>query len=85
MTRNLPEQWCASLRLGFEQKANGRTVLATREHKGPLLVQRALYPEGPDVCHVVILHPPSGIAGGDILGIHVKANHRAAAHHCADT
>lgn len=67
----LVDQWYASLKLGFGLGVNGRSVLKVREHKGPLLVQRALYPEGPDICHVAVLHPPSGIAGGDNLDIQV--------------
>ena len=51
----------ASLNLQFGLDANKRSVLSLREHKGPLLVQRTLYPEGPHICHVAILHPPSGI------------------------
>ena len=66
------DQWRAELRLGFGRDANGRSVLRVREHNGPLLVQRALYPEGPQICHVAILHPPSGIAGGDMLDIRVN-------------
>jgi urease accessory protein len=40
-------------------------------HKGPLRVQKALHPEGEDVCQILILHPPAGIAGGDQLRINL--------------
>lgn len=59
--------WCAELRLGF-RKSPGKTLLAERFRQGPLAVQRALYPEG-DLCHVYLLHPPGGVAGGDCLNI----------------
>ncbi|WP_275097100.1 urease accessory protein UreD [Sedimenticola hydrogenitrophicus] len=59
--------WQAALRLGFRQIA-GKTLLAERSRQGPLAVQRALYPEG-DLCHVYLLHPPGGVAGGDQLRI----------------
>jgi urease accessory protein len=35
------------------------------------VVQRALFPEGPEVPHVYVLHPPGGIVGGDRLRIDV--------------
>lgn len=68
----LPDTWCARLALVFSLQGRNKTVLSTRRHEGPLLVQKALYPEGPAVCHVTILHPPSGIAGGDDLVIDVQ-------------
>ena len=69
----LPElaaNWHAELRLGFARDGE-RTVLRDNRHRGPLRVQKALYPEGEAVCQAIVLHPPSGIAGGDHLAIGV--------------
>lgn len=63
--------WRAMLRLGYVARS-GRTVLATRAHVGPLVVQRPLYPEGESVCHTILVHPPAGIAGGDQLSVEVS-------------
>ena len=43
--------------------------MCERRHVGPLRVQKALYPEGDEVCQAILLHPPSGIVGGDHLEI----------------
>jgi len=68
--------WQARLQLGFERRDQA-TILARREHFGPLRVQKALYPEGESVCHAIVLHPPSGIAGGDELEIGVQVGPHA--------
>src|SRR6478735_7509296 len=62
--------WRATLTLGFERRAE-RTVLARREHDGPLVVQKSLHPEGPGTCHAIVVHPPSGLVGGDELELRV--------------
>ncbi len=65
--------WHATLQLGFA-RAGERTVLLENRHCGPLRVQKALYPEGDAVCQAIVLHPPSGIAGGDALEIGVDVS-----------
>lgn len=65
--------WQAHLKLKLEMQL-GRTVVARREHFGPLQIQRAFYPEADGTCHVYILHPPGGIVGGDELDIEIDVD-----------
>jgi len=62
--------WSAHLRLRFA-RSDATTVLASREHTGPLVVQKGLYPEGREICQVAVVHPPGVIAGGDSLALDV--------------
>lgn len=68
----------ARLSLKFAE-ISGTTRLVARDHFGPLLVQKPLYPEGRETCHVVIIHPPGGVVGGDQLEIsaHIDASAHA--------
>lgn len=70
ITEPISSSWQAALALDFERSGDA-TVLARRRHRGPLRVQKALYPEGPGVCHAIVLHPPAGIVGGDRLEIDI--------------
>jgi urease accessory protein len=63
--------WRASLRLDFALD-EGTTRLVGRVHSGPLRVQKALYPEGPRACQVIVVHPPGGVVGGDRLDIEMR-------------
>jgi len=65
-----PSGWNAELSLRFARN-DKRTTLVRRNHSGPLLVQKPLYPEGEETCHALIVHPPGGIAGGDQLRLNV--------------
>ncbi len=62
--------WHAHLDLQYRRDPSGQTLLRHR-HGGPLRVFKSLYPEGPAVCHNVIVHPPGGLVQGDRLEIDV--------------
>ncbi|KQV95844.1 urease accessory protein UreD [Rhizobacter sp. Root1221] len=69
--------WHGHLALNYRHDGT-RTVVADR-HTGPLRILQSLYPEGAGICHNVLVHPPAGIAGGDVLGIdaHVQGGAHA--------
>ena len=60
--------WHGSVNLIYAQ-SHGKTQLISSQVKAPLKVQRPFYPEGPRVCHSVILHTAGGVVGGDRLSI----------------
>ncbi|KQT14310.1 urease accessory protein UreD [Ramlibacter sp. Leaf400] len=62
--------WHARLRLDLRRE--GERCTARFEHQGPLRVLQTLYPEGPAICHNVLVHPPSGLVGGDELDVHIR-------------
>ncbi len=61
--------WHAHLNLDYRLDAQ-RTVLR-HQHDGPLRIFKSLYPEGNGICHNVIIHPPGGLVGGDVLDVQV--------------
>jgi urease accessory protein len=62
--------WHARLALRFRQQARGCRLVSS-VHQGPLYVQKPFYPEGADLAHVYLLHPPGGLVSGDRLGIDI--------------
>jgi len=62
--------WHGRLELAYRREAE-RTIVLDR-HDGPLRVLKSLYPEAPQVCHSVLVHPPGGIVGGDTLAIEIE-------------
>ncbi len=65
-------------RLELNYRRDGDRTVAHDRHSGPLRVLQSLYPEGDGICHHVLVHPPGGIVGGDML--HVEANLQAGSH-----
>ncbi|WP_201557972.1 urease accessory protein UreD [Psychrobacter sp. 72-O-c] len=77
--------WPSSLALSFDtikrtittkstSTVEPKTRLYHRKHTGALMVQRPLYPEPraqQGICHILMLYPPAGIAGGDTLTIDI--------------
>jgi len=67
--------WHAKLDLDYRLEA-ARSV-ARFHHEGPLRILQSLYPEGGAVCHNVLVHPPSGLVGGDVLDLRVTVGEGA--------
>ena len=63
--------WQANLRLDYA--AEGGRSVARFAHEGPLRILQSLWPEGPGICHNVLVHPPGGLVAGDCLDIAVRA------------
>ncbi len=61
--------WHAQLDINYSSEQL-RTV-ARHRHSGPLRVLQCLYPEGQEICHNVLVHPPGGLVGGDTLDLTV--------------
>ena len=68
--------WRGELTLNY--RFDGQRSVVHDRHSGPLRVLQSLYPEGEAICHNVLVHPPGGIVGGDVL--HIEATLQAGAH-----
>lgn len=71
-----PDEWPAHLRLKYERTPRG-VRLTEKSHRGPLYTQKLFYPEGLDLPHSYLLHPPGGMVSGDVLDIHITASEQA--------
>lgn len=66
--------WHGHLQLNYRRDDQGLAprTLAHDRHHGPLRVLQRLYPESDAICHHVLVHPPGGIVGGDVLQIDAR-------------
>jgi urease accessory protein len=60
-------------RLSLALTLQGARCIARFEHEGPLRILQTLYPEGDAIAHNVLVHPPSGLVGGDELSLDLRA------------
>ena len=72
--------WRGHLTLNYRRTGTGSTARTVGQdrHQGPLRVLQPLYPEGPGICHHVLVHPPGGVVAGDEL--HIDARLEPGAH-----
>lgn len=66
------QNWQAGIELQLKY-LDGATRLGRTRHYGPLRIQRPFYPEGKEIAHLYILHPPGGLVAGDELHQKVEA------------
>ena len=62
--------WQAKLQVNYSVEE--QRCVVRHEHQGPLRILKSLYPEGDQVCHNILVHPPSGLVGGDELLIDIQ-------------
>lgn len=67
--------WNARLTLNYQVRQDKTSLHFA--HDGPLRILKSLYPEGPRICHNVLVHPPGGLVGGDLLDIDVHVGEGA--------
>ncbi|MGB3613403.1 MAG: urease accessory protein UreD [Elainellaceae cyanobacterium] len=75
---SLAQGWSGALHLFFARRRNA-TKIVHRYTQSPFKLQRPFYPEGPDVCHSVMLHTAGGLVGGDRLQVDLTLDSEAQA------
>lgn len=63
--------WPQQLDIALE--LHGARTVACHHHAGGLRLLAAHYPEGPQRCHLTLVHPPGGLVGGDVVDVHLHA------------
>ncbi|XHS76876.1 urease accessory protein UreD [Burkholderiaceae bacterium UC74_6] len=63
--------------LAVRYRCDGGRTVERHEHQGSLRLLKSLHPEGPGICHSVLVHPPSGLVGGDTLEITLEVGEGA--------
>ena len=67
--------WHAHLQLNYTHERSRSVV--RYQHEGPLRILQSLYPEGDAICHNVLVHPPGGFVGGDVMDIRITVGPQA--------